>query len=81
MKVKESRPKVGGVKVRGVWWVVGRCGRDESCGKMVGRWLGDLGTARLGGLRLAASQRLGRNQRPLGHTQAHTAVFSDPCLG
>jgi len=23
------------VKVRGVWWVVGRCGRDESCGKMV----------------------------------------------
>jgi len=49
--------------------------------RVVGRWLGDLGTARLGGLRLAASQRLGRNQRPLGHTQAHTAVFSDPCLG
>ena len=36
---------------------------------------------RLAGLWLAASQRLGRNQRPLGDTKADIAVFIDPCLG
>ena len=36
---------------------------------------------RLAGLWLAASQRLGRNQRPLGDAKAHVAVFIDPCLG
>ena len=33
------------------------------------------------GLRLAAAQRLGGYQRPLGDAQAHVAVISDPVLG
>ena len=35
----------------------------------------------LADLRLAAAQRLGGHQRPLGHTQANVAIFGAPLLG